>query len=240
MLCTRRHWAWTLGLAFAVSAAFPLQTSSVSFAYWSTRGAFLLVPWFAGAGCLFLLGVLLVEALAWPRIPPMKAYLAGGLAAGAACIALAGALAEHVPRGTGRVVEGRVQRQGPAHVQRTLIRNHAMIRMGFEMTFHGLLATLIYGSLRRSRQAEEALAKAELARASSRRHLASLRLQAGQAAIDPDGILASLREIESVYSTDRLRADVLMDALIEQLRAAIPKIRDGPKVASHEAHGAAG
>ena len=115
-----------------------------------------------------------------------------------------------------------------------------MLGMAFDTTTYGVIGTMIYAFMRRSRQAEQALAQAELARATARRHLLASRLEAGRAAVDPGEVLARLDRVEALYEEDAERGDALMDGLIEDLRKAIPRLHERFQPSPDEGQGVTG
>jgi hypothetical protein len=236
---TWRHWAWTVGVSTALCLSLPLQTAGTNFA-WSLWKVYYGLPWFIGIGCAFLLALALVEARASPDAPRPLAYLAGALLATALSIATLGVFHESLFRAPTRVTHGKVEPLVPPHLEMAASRNNAMLGMAFDTTTYGVIGTMIYAFMRRSRQAEQALAQAELARATARGHLLASRLAAGRAAIDPGEVLARLDRVEKLYEEDTERAETLMDRLIEDLREAIPRLQERFQPSPDEGQGAAG
>jgi hypothetical protein len=237
---TWRHWAWTLVIASAACASMPLQNIDVSSEWSLWQWLYYYLPWFVASGVVFMLALAVVEALASPAVPSGTGYFAAAVAATVITLGVNGLLSDHMARSKTRVIAGKAARNIPPHLHGAANLNNALLGSGFDMTVHGVLATMIYGGLRRSRHAEEALAQAELARAAARRRLVLSRLEAGRAVIDPEGVLARLAVVESVYLEDPGRGAALMDALIEELRTAIPRMREQDKAIDDEDHRPAG
>jgi signal transduction histidine kinase len=79
---------------------------------------------------------------------------------------------------------------------------------------------------RRERAGLAALAQArELAHAQARRREAELRLSVLAAQVEPHFLFNTLAGVRSAISTDPPRASVMIDRLVDYLRAAIPRLR---------------
>ena len=222
-LLTWRHWAWMLAIAIAADVSVSLHTTVSP--WWMLPRMLFHAPWWIAYGIVFLLALALVEAAAAPSLPSMLRYLAGALAAAFVCIAVTAAFAPLVKQAPDRTIGRKTERSAPKHLQPALKRSGVVFNLGAEAAFRGVLITLIYAGWRRSRHAEQLLADAELARARARRKLLASQLAASHQAIDPDGVLEKLARVEGMYEEDPVAAEMLMDRLIEDLRAAIPKMR---------------
>ena len=173
-------------------------------------------------------------------MPRLIVYLGAAIVASVLTLAAAGLFHDYVYRVPVRIENGRLSPPFPKHLRVTASRNNAVIGLGLESSLYGLIGTLISGFLRRSRYTEEVFAQAERERALSAQRLTAARLAAGHAAVDPAVVIARLERIESIYETDGVRGDALMDELILQLREAIPKLHGLSTPARHDPHSAPG
>jgi len=236
---TWRHWAWAIGASVGLCAAIAPFNANISTALSPLRFIYNL-PWYVGIGCTFLLAIAVVEVRAAPRVPRLIVYLAGAIVASVLSLAATGSFHDYVYRAPVRIEDGRRSPSFPGHLRVTASRSNAAIGLGLESSLYGVIGTLIYGFLRRSRYAEEVFAQAERARALSAQRLTAARLAAGHAAVDPAVVIAQLERIEAIYETDGVRGDALMDELILHLREAIPKLHGLTNTAPHDPHGAPG
>jgi hypothetical protein len=223
---TWRRWAWAIGASVALWISVPVFNANITYGtgvVWRVAN----LPWYVGIGCTFLVSIALVEIRAAPYVPPLIAYLGAALVASVLSLAALGSFHDYVYRYPVRIEDGRRSAPFPDHLRTTASRNNAVFGRGFDTSIYGVIGTLIYGYLRRSRHAEEMLAQAERARAVSRQRLTAARLAAAHAAVDPAAVIERLAQIEAIYETDGARGDTLMDELIVQLREAIPKLH-GP------------
>jgi hypothetical protein len=220
---TWRHWAWMLAIALAMDVLVAVHTTVSP--WWMGSRIVLHAPWWIAFGTVFLLALALVEGSASPSLPSMPRYFAGALAAAFVCVTLTAAFAPLVAYAPDRTIGRKTEQPRPKHLAPVLHRNNAVLNLGGEASFRGVFITLVYAGWRRSRHAERLLADAELKRARARRELLASQLAASSEVIDPDGVLRKLGRIEEVYAEDPTAAEALMDRLIEDLRAAIPKVR---------------
>ena len=236
---TRRRWMWTTGIALVATVAISLQSSAVNFSWIGWRIVYL-APWSIGFAWVYLLAIAIVEASeASGTAPSLRRYLAGALIAATVCVAIAAVCRDHFRGPSTRTLAG-VTTSPPARHRQALILNHALFRVGLDTAVYGILATLIYARLRRSRFAEQALSDAKLASIQASHGLLAARLDAGRSAVDPVSVLRKLDAVEDAYERDPQRAEELMDGLIAELRDAIPKLRHEKHEASLAAAGAAG
>jgi sensor histidine kinase YesM len=106
---------------------------------------------------------------------------------------------------------------------------------GINWTFNLVLIFMWGGGLdlltyyRQRRRLQEAQRKYELAQAQSARNEAELRLSVLAAQIEPHFLFNTLAGVRSAILTEPLRATVIVDHLVDYLRATIPKIRSDGK-----------
>lgn len=228
-----RHWAWAMGASVALCVSIPVQNLTGNHG-WALWRIYYQLPWFMAIGCVFLVAIAVIEVRTAPRVPGLLGYLGAAIVATALSIAATGSLHDFIKRSPTRVVQGRVQPPIPPHLRAAASRSNAMIGLPFDTTTYGVIATMIYGLLRRSRNAEEVLAQVELARSASRQRLVASRLEAGRAAVDPLDVLARLERIQAVYEEHAAHGDALMDDLIAELRGAIPRLHASGHEPIHE------
>jgi hypothetical protein len=222
-ILTWRHWAWATGLALAVSFSMPLQGLDRN-SYWMAQQALLHPPWFILFSYVFIAAIVWVESGEGPEALSTSRYVAATALAGIACIVVAALLAEFIPRAPFNIIEGVIVPLPPRVDPAWGARLHAAI-LGFDVAFHGCLATLIYVHLRKSRRAARALAQAELDRSEASRSLMAWELEAARSEIDPEAMISRLEGIERHYDLNPAEADARLDELIAFLRGAIPRLR---------------
>ena len=93
------------------------------------------------------------------------------------------------------------------------------------LLFFGGLATAAFASQRRYARMLAALRAAQLARATSQRHLADAKLASLHAQIEPDFLFQTLGKLERLYETDSASADRSLNELIAFLRRALAGMR---------------
>jgi len=93
----------------------------------------------------------------------------------------------------------------------------------FSAFLFGSLPTLAYVRWRGNHRATAALREAQRAAMESRRKAAELEMRAMTEALNPAQVVRALREIESLYESDARAAGTRLDALAEEMRAAIPR-----------------
>lgn len=92
--------------------------------------------------------------------------------------------------------------------------------------FYGGLLLLAWGFVTRREQMQRLLHQAAVARGRAETLLASERLHAQQAQIDPRLLVETMHEVEARYRTDPLRGDRLLSALVNFLQFAMPGLRE--------------
>jgi hypothetical protein len=161
---------------------------------------------FAGWGLLFLMAVAAADAIGsgrWLR------YVVGCVAAALVCSGTAWAM-----RATSLA----------AFVGLPPVTPFAALYGGFfSPLVFGLLATLVYVRVRDSRRAALALHEAQRTAGEARLAAAEMQMRAAQEALEPQLVIRSLREIESLYETDPARAGARLDDLAAHLRSTIPR-----------------
>lgn len=93
------------------------------------------------------------------------------------------------------------------------------------LLFFSGLATAAYASQRRYARMLAAVRAAQLARATSQRHLADAKLVSLRARIEPDFLFDTLTKLERLYEADPASADRVLDELIAFLRRALADMR---------------
>jgi hypothetical protein len=83
----------------------------------------------------------------------------------------------------------------------------------------GGLAAFVYANREHFLTSIRQLRAAELQRAQTERDLASSRLLAVRAMIQPEALIATLKDVQSLYARDRAAADVKLADFIEHLRS---------------------
>jgi len=92
-------------------------------------------------------------------------------------------------------------------------------------TTYLMLAVWYYESADRARRSTAVLRASELARQGAERWLLELRLTSLQARLDPRVLFDTLDEVSRVYRSHPATAGKLLDALIDYLRCALPRLR---------------
>ncbi len=92
-------------------------------------------------------------------------------------------------------------------------------------TTYLLLAAWYYESIDRATRSTAAMRESELARRSAERWLLELRLGTRQARLDPQVLFDTLDEAGRLYRSRSAVAEELLDALIDYLRRALPRLR---------------
>jgi Histidine kinase len=90
---------------------------------------------------------------------------------------------------------------------------------------NGGMIAIVYFKRRRDLEIAAALDAAGLARVELQRRTLESNLQAMQARVEPRFLLGTLRSIGSLYDSDPVAADRMLDHLIVYLRAALPQMR---------------
>jgi len=226
---TLRQWGWTTAIALvlylanfvgvlpaalnAVPIPFRPQATSLSIAGVVGSAAIFL----AAAYC-FLLAVSIAEYGTFHRLPPLRRYVAAGLAACSAAIA--------IELTTYAIVPGLEWNAGPLPLvqdPQRLLRRIVWSATSYALT--GGLALAVYVRFRSARLAREAFNAAELERVGASRAVLASRLAATQARIEPAFLLGILAQVEELYERDPQAGDRMLDSLIGYLRAALPQLR---------------
>jgi sensor histidine kinase YesM len=221
-----RQWAWAMAIAVCFSASFPLATAASPYDMTGLAWVFVSLEILIAA-MIFMLAVVAVEAA--PRdsaVPSIAAYFCGWVGAAAVIAALAWSVGNVFPEPPLRGDAGKkwATQFRPAGGFNERFTNVGEQRGKITLGGFGIL---VYVWLRRSRQANEALAKAEIARAEVERRLLASQVEALEAEVDPAVVFSTLETIENTYEHDRVTADAMLDELISFLRSAIPKVRSG-------------
>jgi len=220
-----RCWLVAAGCAALVSILIPFQRFDVNFS-WTLQRFFGDLPFYFACAFFFLMAFAWADAIApADRIPPLWHYAIGVIGASAMSVALAIGLADwrsiHLA-GARPVVEGRVV-EGPP-LTRDSRRFIVVQSLGLTAVLHGTLAVFMFVGVRNARLSAQAFAAAELARAEASRRLMVSRAVAAEAVLDPESVLATLREVELVYDVDPEGASARLDQLITRLRDSIPRV----------------
>jgi hypothetical protein len=180
-----------------------------------------LTAWFALLG-FELWGLLLVFGYVAQRLDVDGRYALGSAIVGAC---MAAAITEFSNgRGAILVEQGVVQSIQSMHAY------------GFISAL--IMALLFFAHLQRSRAQENAAARlsaAQAAQRETRRRLVQARLQALQARIDPQLLFEMLDSVRRAYQQDETRAELLLDELVDFLRAALPRLRNASSSVQREA-----
>jgi LytS/YehU family sensor histidine kinase len=116
-----------------------------------------------------------------------------------------------------------------------LVSSAAVIVHGiWTTTTYLLLAVWYYESADRAKRATAVFRESKLARQSAERWLLELRLGARQARLDPQVLFDALDEAGRLYRSRPAAAELLLDALIDYLRLALPQQRQSESTLSRE------
>ena len=172
----------------------------------------------------------LVRHARWPR-PVERVAVVGaillGILAGYHADHHSSAYAERVMRpalessGNVRVV---VRRAETPPYARSRIAN-TTLRLAFYAWLGGLLALRAY--FVEDRRLRELDAARDLAAMRRRAEEADLRLGLLQAQVEPHFLFNTLASVRALLRQDPVRAEATLDALVDHLRATIPRLRDG-------------
>ena len=221
---TLRRWAWTTAIALLLLLAYvvgilPPVLASVPSLIGPPRTGWGIaqfvgatVVYLAAAYC-FLLAVSIAEVGAGRRLPPLRRYVAAGLAACGAAILIEIALYALVPSLSWTPVRDVQQLLGV---------------VGWSTANFGLsggLALAVYARFRSARLAREAFNAAELERVGASREVLASRLATMQARVEPRFLLGTLAQVEALYECDPQAGDRMLDGLIAYLHAALPQLR---------------
>lgn len=100
--------------------------------------------------------------------------------------------------------------------------------------FYGGLLLLAYAFVSRHERMQRLLHQAAVARGRTETLLASERLHAQQAQIDPRLLVETMHEVETRYRSDPLRGDRLLSALVNFLQYAMPGLRERSSTVQRE------
>ena len=88
----------------------------------------------------------------------------------------------------------------------------------------GGLAAFVYANREQMLRSMRELGAAQLERAEAENRLAQTQLQALQAQVEPDSLFDTLKGARRLYLSEPVEADRVLDALIQQLRAATQRV----------------
>ncbi len=177
----------------------------------------LTVTYLVAAYC-FLLAVSIAEVGDSSRLPPVRRYVAAGLAACGAAILIENMLYALVP-GFAPQTGGRIGVLDPQQLLGRVVWSAA----NFGLT--GGFALAVYVRFRSAQRAREAFNAAELERVGASRDVLASRLAAMQARVEPRFLLGTLAQVEALYERDPRAGDRMLDSLIAYLHAALPQLR---------------
>ena len=225
-ILTWKHWAWAIGIGFAMANLHLLYIFTSVFELASLWARNTVVG--IAAACGYMLAIVIAEASRSDgKMPSASRYFIAGLAASVAAVAISVSYPVHY--------KIRATPQG-APIAKMMGRpdyNHPLARFAGYSLFlllYGALGMTVYVWVRRSNAAAQALAHLQVERAEAERRLVDSRLEAIQAEADPSFVFTTLESIERTYDRDPAAAEAMLDELIAFLRAAIPRLRaDKPK-----------
>jgi hypothetical protein len=231
-----RQWTWTGVIALIVLLAnmaglLPVILSPVPPLYGRQFNLGILVSLGGsivvfGAALCCLLAVSIVEHPAVRRDSPPR-YVAAGLAAWGAAVMLEVGLYVLVPSvsptigGIALLIDGR----------QLLVR---IVWSAANIGLSGGLALAVYMSFQSARRVRDAFNSAELERVAASREVLASRLAAMQAQVEPQFLLGTLAQVETLYERDAKAGDRMLDGLIEYLHAALPQLRSWSSTLSQE------
>lgn len=99
----------------------------------------------------------------------------------------------------------------------------AAVSTGLSVFTLGGLAILAYINRQSAERVLQGVRAAELERVGVERRLIESRLAAAQAQIDPNAVFRQLAQIRNLYASARPGADESLEALIQELRASVPR-----------------
>jgi len=236
---TFREWAWTTAIALVLLLTYivglsPILVNRVTnligppLPSWNVGQTVGMTISFLAAGYCFLLAIAIAEYGPWNRKTPVRRYIFGGAAALGAAIFIENALYLLVPS-----LAPRAGGWTPDPDTRQLLGRVAWTTANFGLS--GGLALAVYVRFRSARFARETLGAAELERVGASRELLASRLAAMQARIEPQFLLGTLSQVETLYDRDPQGGDRMLDALIVYLRTALPQLRSEGSTLQEEA-----
>lgn len=228
---TWKHWCGAIAAGMLMAILIALEVLHLSF-FWTPWKIVYHAPFYVAFACVFVFSIGMAEASSTDARPSLWKYVASALAASLTSLALTWSFSDYVVQAPRRVVPGDANtatRYMPRHKTTS-----AIFAVGFDGILHCWLATFIYVGLRNSRLAARALAQAQIQRSESKRLLVASQLEAAKAQIDPAFLSQTLRNIERTYEKDPSRGEILLDELIEYLRAAIPRLRSDERADGNE------
>jgi hypothetical protein len=225
---TWRHWGAAVAVGVTIGILIALEVLHLNF-FWTPWKIVFHTPLYVAFACVFLFAIAVAESSVPGEASSLWKYLQAAMAASAVCLAMAWSCADSIRQPPRREVLGAAD-SSTFYSQRDR-RTSAVFAIGVDGVLHSWLAMFIYVRLRNSRLAAIALARAQIERAEASRMAADSQLDAAKARIDPAFLSQTLQNIERTYGKDPARGDILLDELIEFLRAAIPTLRftDRPK-----------
>jgi len=181
------------------------------------------IYWYIPIAAVFVLAVVVAEATAPRKRPPLRAYLVAALVA--ASVTLAGTYVAGPSMKMGRRDVPGFPNPTKNYSQQPYARTAAIFGIGFEGVLHCVIAMFVYVRLRNSRFTAQALDRRQARSNEAARLAADARLESVRHRVDPGFLTQALEDIERTYETDPAGAEARLDELIEFLRAAIPKTR---------------
>jgi hypothetical protein len=215
-----KRWLWTAALS-----AFSMTWVFRTFFELNVSRAAGILPWLLALGGIALVCVALAEAsVPQGRIPSTVRYV--GAIVVAAVIAAAVFAGFHEPIRVALRAGPAGGVASPAPASRPHVAPIGLALFGAtNVLILGLVVVLAHARLQHVRRASRALSEAEIAREEAQRRLAAWHLEAVHGQVDPAAVIARLEEIERAYEGDAVKADAMLEELIEKLRAAIPRLR---------------
>lgn len=219
---TWKHWGAAVAVGVTIGILMALETLHLNF-FWTPWKVVFGTPWYVAFACTFLVAIGAVESAVPGESPRLGRYVLAAVAASAICLAMAWSFSDLLWQPPRREVPGD-SNSATSYAARDR-RTSAFFAIGMEGVLHCWLAMFIHVRLRNSRLAAAALGRSQLERAEASGILVASQLEAAHRRVDPAFLSQTLQNIERTYRNDPIRGDVLLEELIEFLRAAIPKLR---------------
>ena len=222
---TWRHLGWrhlAVAIAGGILIAISVSLSTLHLNLFRKHNEFLAaIWWYVPMAAVFVLAVVIVEANAPRRRPPLRSYIVAALIASTLCLVGAYVAGPSLKMGR-RDVPGF---PNPTMYAQKHARTSAIFAIGFEGVMHCVVGMFVYVRLRNSRFTALALNRRQARVNEAARAAADARLESVRHRVDPGFLVQALEDIERTYQGDPAGADARLDELIEFLRAAIPKTR---------------
>jgi hypothetical protein len=216
----RRHLVAAIAGGILISISVSLSTLQLNL--FRKHNEFLnAIWWYVPMAAVFVLAVVIIEANAPRRRPPLRAYVLAAVIAATLCMAGAYVAGPSLQLGR-RDVPGF---PNPGNYQQVHARPTAIFSIGFEGVMHCVIGMFVYVRLRNARFTAMALGQTQRRATEAARAAAEARLDSVRDRVDPGTLTLTLEDIERLYWIDPSRADAQLDELIEFLRAAIPQTR---------------